>query len=126
VKDLGLAACNDTILAQTKVEIQLKKLTTCAGMPPITAGREPDGTAMNTLSICALLIRSIVRASTPSKTLRIVGSAARDDRHARKGRGQQFRAVARTTAKVEDATGVERQNLRDTRSRAARMRSLSI
>jgi len=29
--------------------------------------------ATNTLLICALLIRSIVRASTPSKTLRIVG-----------------------------------------------------
>ena len=33
--------------------------------------------ATNTLLICALLIRSIVRASTPSKTLRIVGSDLR-------------------------------------------------
>jgi hypothetical protein len=39
VKDLGLAACTDTIV----VEIQLKKLTTCSGMPPIAAGNEPGG-----------------------------------------------------------------------------------
>jgi hypothetical protein len=42
----------------------------------------------------------------------IVGQIKTDDRRARKGRGQQFRAVARTTAKVEDAAGVERRNLR--------------
>jgi hypothetical protein len=39
VKDLGLAACTDTIV----VEIQVKKLTTCSGMPPIAAGNEPGG-----------------------------------------------------------------------------------
>jgi hypothetical protein len=34
--------------------------------------------ATNTLLICALLIRSIVRASTPSRTLRIVGESRQE------------------------------------------------
>jgi biopolymer transport protein ExbD len=50
----------------------------------------------------------------------IVGQIKADDRRARKGRGQQFRAVARTTAKVEDAGGVERRNLRDKITRCPR------
>ena len=50
----------------------------------------------------------------------IVGQIKADDRRARKGRGQQFRAVARTTAKVEDAAGVERRNLRDKITRCPR------
>src|ERR1700716_4286166 len=50
----------------------------------------------------------------------IVGQIEAGDRRARKGRGQQFRAVARTTAKVEDAAGVERQNLRDKITRCPR------
>ena len=50
----------------------------------------------------------------------IVGQIKAGDRRARKGRGQQFRAVARTTAKVEDAAGVERRNLRDKITRCPR------
>src|SRR5580704_8429292 len=56
----------------------------------------------------------------------IVGQIKADDRRARKGRGQQFRAVARTTAKVEDAAGVERRNLRDKITRCPRALALEF